>query len=46
VRLRPSTQPREMILKLSFGISAAVWLAAAAGAQTTDEYQVKAAFLI
>jgi hypothetical protein len=34
-----------MILKLSFGISAAVWLAAAAGAQTTDEYQVKAAFL-
>jgi uncharacterized protein DUF4154 len=34
-----------MILKLSFGIVVGVLLAAAAGGQTTDEYQVKAAFL-
>jgi hypothetical protein len=34
-----------MILKLSFGIIVGIWLAATAGAQATDEYQVKAAFL-
>ncbi len=35
-----------MILKLSFAIGVGVWLAAAAGGQTTGEYQVKAAFLL
>jgi hypothetical protein len=35
-----------MILKLSVGIIVGIWLGATVGAQTTGEYQVKAAFLL